>query len=64
MQENFSAGQFLRKADKCSGICKVNWSMGSTISFNVAASAYNYRAYRILLYISLLVYREKLSEPR
>jgi hypothetical protein len=27
MPENFSAGQFLRKADKCFGVFKVNKSM-------------------------------------
>jgi hypothetical protein len=25
--ENFPAGQFLRKADKCIGVCIVNWDM-------------------------------------
>jgi hypothetical protein len=27
MPKNFPAGQFLRKANKCFGVCKVNWSM-------------------------------------
>jgi len=38
MTENFPTGYFLRKADKCFGVCIVNWSMdvGHGRKYNVS----------------------------
>ncbi len=55
MPENFPAAQFLRKVDKCFGVCIVNLSMGIKL-----CDGYHYRMLniRVQLVVDLFLKKE------